>query len=50
LIHNGSKVNEVTGISGGWEIKETGVYRIECWLNNKGWIFSNHIRVVNSKR
>ena len=32
--------------NGIWDINEPGSYRIEAWKNGKGWIFSNHIRVV----
>ena len=48
LIHNGNKIEETTGMTGVWDVDKTGVYRIECWVNNRGWIFSNHIRVNNS--
>ncbi|MCB0727984.1 MAG: CehA/McbA family metallohydrolase [Ignavibacteriae bacterium] len=46
LIHNGKKVDELTGLEGIWDSDEKGSYRIEVWKANKGWIFSNHIRVV----
>lgn len=49
LIHNGKLVDERLGFDGVWEVKNDGVYRVECWKNNKGWIFSNHIRVINEK-
>ncbi len=45
LIHNGKKVNEVNRMNLSCDVTEKGIYRIECWLNGKGWIFSNHIRV-----
>lgn len=48
LIHNGNMVSETTAMNNIWDIKETGVYRVECWQGNKGWIFSNHIRVNNN--
>ncbi len=47
LIHNGRKISEVNGMNMLLDVKETGVYRVECWINDKGWIFSNHIRVLN---
>lgn len=45
LIHNGLKVEEYTGMEVQWDIKEKGIYRAECWIKNRGWIFSNHIRI-----
>lgn len=45
LIHNGCPVNEKNGMEGTWDTNEKGVYRVECWIGDKGWIFSNHIRV-----
>ena len=45
LIHNGKCADEVKGIDCIWDTDETGSYRIEAWKDNKGWIFSNHIRV-----
>jgi hypothetical protein len=47
LIHNGSMISETTAMNNIWDIKERGVYRVECWQDNWGWIFSNHIRVNN---
>ncbi len=46
LIHNGKCVDEFTGLDCIWDSDEKGSYRIEVWKGNKGWIFSNHIRVV----
>ncbi len=45
LIYNGDKIQETKGMRADWDIDKTGAYRVECWLNNKAWIFSNHIRV-----
>jgi hypothetical protein len=28
------------------QITESGVYRLECWRGTRGWIFTNHIRVI----
>jgi PHP family Zn ribbon phosphoesterase len=47
LIYNGKKIAEQIGMDLIHDAKKPGAYRIECWLNNKGWIFSNHIRVLN---
>jgi hypothetical protein len=45
LVHNGKVLNEKTGMEATWDSFENGVYRVECWINDKGWIFSNHIRI-----
>lgn len=47
LVFNGNKILETKGLDSLWDIERSGVYRVECWINNKGWIFSNHIRVIN---
>jgi len=47
LIHNGKKRAEQTGMDLIYDTSEPGAYRVECWINDKGWIFSNHIRVLN---
>jgi len=47
LIHNGKKVSEESGMDLLWDVKEPGVYRVECWKGKMGWIFSNQIRVLN---
>lgn len=46
LMKNGVCYDEYTGIGCVWDTKEPGNYRVECWLGEKAWIFSNHIRVV----
>ena len=46
LIHNGVCADEITGLDCIWDTDEPGSYRIEAWKTNRGWIFSNHIRVV----
>jgi len=45
LVHNGTCISEKTAMEASWDAKKPGVYRVECWLNDKGWIFSNHIRI-----
>ena len=47
LIHNGKKITEAEGMELLWDVKDSGVYRVECWMGSRGWIFSNHIRVLN---
>ena len=46
LIRNGKCVNEVDGLNFLWDSDEAGNYRVECWMGEKAWIFSNHIRVI----
>lgn len=46
LMKNGVCVDELTGFNCMWHSDEPGNYRIEAWLNNKGWIFSNNIKVT----
>ncbi len=45
LIHNGNMISENKTMNTAWDIKEKGIYRVECWIAERGWIFSNHIRV-----
>jgi len=45
LIKNGKKIKESESMEAFWDVKESGIYRVECWLKDKGWIFSNHIRI-----
>ena len=47
LIKNGKCVDELEGLNSIWDSNEIGNYRIEGWQGSKGWIFSNHIRVVD---
>ena len=47
LIHNGIAVKESEGMEMVWDVKENGIYRVECSIKDKGWIFSNHIRIIN---
>jgi hypothetical protein len=30
-----------------WNIQETGNYRVESWIGEKAWIFSNNIRIMD---
>jgi len=46
LIKNGKCIDTYNGPGCVWDSDGAGNYRVECWLNNKGWIFSNHIRVL----
>lgn len=46
LIKDGKCLDELVGFDCIWDSDEKGAYRIEAWKGDKGWIFSNHIRVV----
>lgn len=50
LIYNGSKIAEINGLQLTFDAKKSGAYRVECWKNGKGWIFSNHIRVNTNEK
>ncbi|GMR24891.1 MAG: CehA/McbA family metallohydrolase [Ignavibacteria bacterium] len=45
LIRNGKKVSETIEKSAEFIINEEGAYRVEVYIHNKAWIFSNHIRI-----
>jgi len=47
LVHNGKTINETTGLNASWDVTDDGIYRAECWIGERGWIFSNHIRITN---
>lgn len=46
LIRNGEVFDQHTGKEAEFSAPRLGVYRAEVWRNGKGWIFSNHIKVV----
>ncbi len=46
LIHNGKQIDELINNSAEYIIKESGIYRVEVFLEGKAWIYSNHIRIV----
>lgn len=48
LRRNGEIYAEFEGIGNVVDTKEDGNYRVECWIGDKAWIFSNHIRVRKS--
>ncbi len=45
LIRNGIEISTQEGSIFGYFVKETGVYRVEVFVNENAWIFSNHIRI-----
>ncbi len=46
LIRSGQLSGETDGISAEFQISQPGVYRVEVYRGRRGWIFSNHIRVL----
>jgi len=48
LIRNGKWFDSVEGVEAEFVIEATGVYRVEVYLDEKAWIFSNHIRIINN--
>ena len=46
LIKNGDFIDSIVGDEATWNVKNKGVYRIEVYLDDKPWIYSNHIRFI----
>lgn len=44
LVKNGEVIDSLLGSEAIWEIVNHGIYRIEVYLDDNAWIFSNHIR------
>ena len=45
LIKNGEMIAKAEDKSAEFIVEEAGAYRIEVYIHNKAWIYSNHIRV-----
>ena len=45
LVQNGRTITEIIGRDFSLPIVTPGVYRLEAWRGDRGWIFSNHITV-----
>jgi hypothetical protein len=45
LIRNGKKMDSVENIDAEFLVNKSGVYRVEVFLGENAWIFSNHIRI-----
>jgi hypothetical protein len=45
LIRNGKQIAKTTDKSAEFVINKIGAYRVEVYIHNKTWIFSNHIRI-----
>jgi len=46
LVANGNPVKSFYGDNMIFKVGEPGVYRVELYRDGKGWIFSNHIRIL----
>jgi hypothetical protein len=49
LIHDGARILSVDGSELTYRVAAPGVYRVEAWMDGKGWIFSNPIRIVQEQ-
>ncbi|MCZ7555236.1 MAG: CehA/McbA family metallohydrolase [Bacteroidia bacterium] len=47
LLRNGALIREEIAKELLHTVAEPGAWRVEAWLDDKGWIFSNHIRIGN---
>ena len=45
LIRNGAKIAQAEDKSAEFIVEDPGAYRVEVYIYNKAWIYSNHIRV-----
>jgi hypothetical protein len=45
LIGNGELMAEFRSDGLDFSVSAPGLYRVEAWKGNRGWIFSNHIRI-----
>ncbi len=45
LIRNGKQIANTSDKSAEYVINKKGAYRVEVYIHNKAWIFSNHIRI-----
>lgn len=45
LLRNGKVYDQLDNADAEFVIDQKGVYRVEVYIDNKAWIFSNHIRV-----
>ncbi|MBN2543521.1 PHP domain-containing protein [bacterium] len=48
LICNGKMVQKTNENNTEFECREPGIYRVELIKDEKGWVYSNHIRVVGA--
>ncbi len=45
FLRNGEIVKSVEAKTAEFKVKEKGAYRVEVYIYNKAWIYSNHIRI-----
>jgi len=46
LLRDGTTITESVGNNLEYSTNEAGIYRVEAYRGKKGWIFSNHIRLI----
>ena len=46
MIHDSAPMLEADTDHIELKISDPGLYRVEAWKGRRGWIFSNHIRVL----
>ena len=46
LVHNGEYILESETANFEYSQLQPGIYRVEAWKGKRGWIFSNHIRIL----
>ena len=50
MVYRGKVVEEVKGSSAEFPVREDGPYRVEVLKDGVGWIYSNHIKILPSRR
>ena len=45
LIRNGEKIAQAEDKAAEFFVEDAGAYRVEVYIYNKAWIYSNHIRI-----
>lgn len=45
LFNNGNLIGAIDGFDAEFSVNEKGAYRVEVYINDNAWIFSNHIRI-----
>ncbi len=45
LLRNGEVISSLDGSELQFDVKDKGAYRVEVYIENNAWIFSNHIRI-----
>jgi hypothetical protein len=46
VVANGEVILQTITDQLEFRVSEPGIYRVEAWKDSRGWIFSNHIRII----